>query len=72
MRTQTIMLVASSAREFELIFCRTGPDVAGEARATVGISKMLPRRLRYQFFESVATTNALGRVAVAHTANDQG
>lgn len=65
------MFVAGLAREFDFDFVADRADVAGEARRNGWNLEDAARRLRYQFFESVATTNALGRVAVAHTANDQ-
>src|SRR6266436_5219047 len=65
------MFVAGLAREFDFDFVADRADVAGEARRNGWNLEDAARRLRYQFFKSVATTNALGRVAVAHTANDQ-
>ena len=54
---------------FELVAGRA--DVAGEARRNGWNLEDAARRLRYQFFASVAASRELNRVAVAHTADDQ-
>ncbi len=65
------MFVAGLAREFAFDFLADRADVAGEARRNGWNLEDAGRRLRYQFFASVAASHGLGRVAVAHTANDQ-
>jgi tRNA(Ile)-lysidine synthase len=65
------MFVAGVAREFRLDFLSDRADVAGEARRHSWNLEDAARRLRYQFFASVAASHGLDRVAVAHTANDQ-
>jgi tRNA(Ile)-lysidine synthase len=65
------MFVAGLAREFQFEFVRGRADVAGDARRNGWNLEDAARRLRYQFFASVAASHALRRVAVAHTANDQ-
>jgi tRNA(Ile)-lysidine synthase len=65
------MFVAGLAREFQFEFVRDRADVAGEARRNGWNLEDAARRLRYQFFTSVAASHGLRRVAVAHTANDQ-
>jgi len=65
------MFVAGLAREFEFDFLSDRADVAGEARRNGWNLEDAARRLRYQFFNSVAVSHGLDRVAVAHTANDQ-
>jgi len=71
MRTQTKCSFAGLAREFEFDFLSDRADVAGEARRNGWNLEDAARRLRYQFFNSVAVSHGLDRVAVAHTANDQ-
>jgi len=63
--------VKALAAEFHLEFESGRTDVAGEARLHGWNVEDAARRLRYQFFTSVAETRGLDRVAVAHTANDQ-
>jgi len=63
--------VKALAAEFHLEFESGRADVAGEARLHGWNVEDAARRLRYQFFTSVAETRGLDRVAVAHTANDQ-
>jgi tRNA(Ile)-lysidine synthase len=65
------MFVAGLAREFAFDFLPDRADVAGEARRNGWNLEDAGRRLRYQFFASVAASHGLGRVAVGHTANDQ-
>jgi tRNA(Ile)-lysidine synthase len=64
-------LVAALAREFDFEFESGSADVAGEARRHGWNLEDAARRLRYQFFSSIAESRGLNRVAVAHTANDQ-
>jgi tRNA(Ile)-lysidine synthase len=59
------------AEEFHLEFESGRADVAGEARLHGWNVEDAARRLRYEFFASVAEARGLNRVAVAHTANDQ-
>ena len=63
--------VKALAEEFHLEFESGRADVAGEARLHGWNVEDAARRLRYQFFASVAEARGLNRVAVAHTANDQ-
>ncbi len=63
--------VKALAEEFHLDFESGRADVAGEARLHGWNVEDAARRLRYQFFASVAEARDLNRVAVAHTANDQ-
>jgi tRNA(Ile)-lysidine synthase len=63
--------VKALAEEFHLEFESGRADVAAEARLHGWNVEDAARRLRYQFFSSVAETLSLNRVAVAHTANDQ-
>jgi tRNA(Ile)-lysidine synthase len=65
------MFVARLAHEFEFDFVPGRADVAGEARRNGWNLEDAARRLRYQFFASVAASHGLNRVAVAHTADDQ-
>lgn len=65
------LFVARLAQEFEFECVRDRADVAGEARRNGWNLEDAARRLRYQFFASVAASHSLNRVAVAHTANDQ-
>ncbi|MGH9678886.1 MAG: tRNA lysidine(34) synthetase TilS, partial [Candidatus Acidiferrales bacterium] len=64
-------IVAEMAAEFRLEFVSGGADVAREARRNRWNLEDAGRRLRYQFFESVAASRELRSVAVAHTAEDQ-
>jgi len=63
--------VKALAEEFHLEFESGRADVSGEARLHGWNVEDAARRLRYQFFASVAEERGLNRVAVAHTANDQ-
>ena len=63
--------VKALAEEFHLEFESGRADVAGEARLHGWNVEDAARRLRYQFFASVAEARDLHRIAVAHTANDQ-
>jgi len=63
--------VKALARQFHLEFESGRADVAGEARLHGWNVEDAARRLRYQFFASMAEALGLKRVAVAHTANDQ-
>ena len=63
--------VKALAQELHLEFESGRADVAGEARLRGWNVEDAARRLRYQFFSSVAEARSLNRVAVAHTANDQ-
>jgi len=63
--------VRALAAEFNLEFESGRADVAAEARLHGWNVEDAARRLRYQFFSSVAEARGLKRVAVAHTANDQ-
>jgi tRNA(Ile)-lysidine synthase len=65
------LFVAGLARELGFDFVPDRADVAGEARRNGWNLEDAARRLRYQFFASVADSHGLSRVAVAHTANDQ-
>jgi tRNA(Ile)-lysidine synthase len=65
------LFVVGLAREFGFAFVADRADVAGEARRNGWNLEDAARRLRYQFFASVAPSHGLSRVAVAHTANDQ-
>jgi len=65
------MFVAGLAKEFQFDFVPDRADVAGEAHRNSWNLEDAARRLRYQFFASVVASHGLGRVAVAHTANDQ-
>ena len=63
--------VEELAREFGFEFEAGSADVGAEARVHGWNVEDAARRLRYQFFSSVAATRQLSSVAVAHTANDQ-
>jgi len=63
--------VKALAEEFHLEFESGRADVAGKAGLHGWNIEDAARRLRYQFFASVAEARGLTRVAVAHTANDQ-
>jgi len=63
--------VKALAQKFNLAFeCARG-DVGREARLHGRNLEDTARRMRYEFFASVAEARSLDRVAVAHTANDQ-
>src|SRR5580704_18102871 len=59
------------AQELQLEFESGRADVAGEASQHGWNLEDAARRLRYQYFSTVAEVLRLDRVAVAHTANDQ-
>ncbi len=63
--------VKSLAIEFDFEFESGRADVSGEAADNGWNLEDAARRLRYQFFDSVAESRGLNRVAVAHTADDQ-
>src|SRR5689334_8543952 len=63
--------VKALAKEFRMEFESGRVDVAAEARRRGWNVEDAARRLRYQFFASVAEARGLNRVAVAHTADDQ-
>jgi tRNA(Ile)-lysidine synthase len=63
--------VAALAGEFHFEYASGGADVASEARRNGWNLEDAGRRLRYQFFNSVAALRGLRSVAVAHTAEDQ-
>jgi tRNA(Ile)-lysidine synthase len=63
--------VAELARRLELPFFFGREDVAAGARARRWNLEDAARRLRYGFFDSLITDGRIGRVAVAHTADDQ-
>ena len=63
--------VKALAEEFHFEFESGRADVAGKAGLHGWNIEDAARRLRYQFFASVAEARGLNRVAVAHTANDQ-
>jgi len=63
--------VKALAEKFQLEFQSGRADVAGKASLHGWNLEDAARRLRYEFFASVAETRGLKRVAVAHTANDQ-
>jgi tRNA(Ile)-lysidine synthase len=63
--------VKALAAEFRLEFEGGRADVAAEAKRNGWNLEDAARRLRHQFFSTVAAARGLGRVAVAHTANDQ-
>jgi tRNA(Ile)-lysidine synthase len=63
--------VAALAQKFGFDFVADRANVAGEARRNGWNLEDAARRLRYQFFASVAASHGLNRVAVAHTAHDQ-
>jgi tRNA(Ile)-lysidine synthase len=68
---QDEQFVKDLAAELELEFESGRADVAGEAKLRGWNLEDAARRLRYQFFSSVAAARGLDRIAVAHTANDQ-
>jgi tRNA(Ile)-lysidine synthase len=63
--------VKALAAEFRLEFEGGLADVAAEAKRNGWNLEDAARRLRHQFFSTVAAARGLDRVAVAHTANDQ-
>jgi len=63
--------VKALAAELKLELEAGRADVAREARCRGWNLEDAARRLRYQFFASVAEARSLDRVAVAHTADDQ-
>ncbi len=63
--------VKALSEEFHLEFESGRADVAAESRLHGWNVEDAARRLRYQFFASVAGARGLNRIAVAHTANDQ-
>jgi tRNA(Ile)-lysidine synthase len=63
--------VLALAEQLHLEFASGRADVAGEANVHGWNLEDAARRLRYQFFSSVAEARSLDRVAVAHTADDQ-
>ena len=63
--------VQELAKTFRVEFINDRVDVAGEARRNGWNLEDAARRLRYQFFASVAAARELNHVAVAHTADDQ-
>jgi len=63
--------VKALAKEFHLEIESGRADVAAEARFHGWNVEDAARRLRHQFFATVAEARGLNRVAVAHTANDQ-
>lgn len=65
------LFVKALADEFQLEFESGRADVAGEANVHGWNVEDAARRLRHQFFATVASARGLSRVAVAHTANDQ-
>jgi tRNA(Ile)-lysidine synthase len=63
--------VKALAAEFRLEFEAGRANVAAEAKRNGWNLEDAARRLRHQFFSTVAAARGLDRVAVAHTANDQ-
>jgi len=63
--------VKSLAAELHLEFESGRADVAAEAKLHGWNLEDAARRLRYQFFSTVAEARGLDRIAVAHTSNDQ-
>jgi tRNA(Ile)-lysidine synthase len=63
--------VRELAGAFRFEFVSDRADVAGQARRNRLNLEDAARRLRYQFFASVAAAKLLNRVAVAHTLDDQ-
>jgi tRNA(Ile)-lysidine synthase len=63
--------VRELAGTFRFEFVSDRADVAGKARRNGLNLEDAARRLRYQFFASVAAARELNRVAVAHTLDDQ-
>jgi len=63
--------VQNLAAQWQLEFVPDRANVAGEARRNGWNLEDAARRLRYQFFASVAAAQRLNSVAVAHTADDQ-
>lgn len=63
--------VAELARSHGLEFISARCDVAAEARRLGQNLEEIARQLRYGFFQEVAQSGRVTRVAVAHTADDQ-
>ena len=63
--------VKAQAEKFHFDFESGRADVAGEAKREGWNLEDAARRLRYQYFASMAEARSLNRVAVAHTAEDQ-
>ena len=63
--------VAELARSHGLEFLSARRDVAAEARRLGQNLEAVARQLRYGFFNEVAQSGRVTRVAVAHTADDQ-
>ena len=63
--------VKSLSEKFSLAFDFARADVGRKARLHRANVEEAARRMRYEFFASVAEVRGLDRVAVAHTANDQ-
>jgi tRNA(Ile)-lysidine synthase len=63
--------VKNLAADFRFEFATGRADVAAEARRNAWNLEDAGRRLRHEFFSSVAASRGLSRVAVAHTADDQ-
>jgi len=63
--------VKALAEKFNLAFESERADVGREARSRHANVEDAARRMRYEFFASVADARGLDRVAVAHTMNDQ-
>ena len=63
--------VKALAEKFSLAFEFARADVGREACLRRSNVEDVARRMRYEFFASVAEACGLNRVAVAHTANDQ-
>jgi tRNA(Ile)-lysidine synthase len=63
--------VAGLTRDAGLEFVSQGEDVGAAARRHRWNLEDAARRLRYQFFEGIVMSGRAGRVAVAHTADDQ-
>lgn len=63
--------VKTLAEKFHLEIECGSADVGAEARVHGWNVEDAGRRLRYQFFSTVAETRSLNRIAVAHTADDQ-
>ena len=63
--------VKTLAEKFHFDFESGRADVAGEAKREGWNLEDAARRLRYQYFASVAEARSLNRVAVAHTSEDQ-
>lgn len=64
--------VAALAARYELPFFVAREDIDSKAKRERANLEDAARRSRYSFFERLARENHLDRVAVAHTADDQG